>query len=329
MKIFAGTLLLALAVHAAAAHADSGLFSMDGKTYSVKELSPAQQQQMYELQFEQFEKSKQLIDNAVIDTYLDQQAAKQGKPRSEVETKTFEVKDPSEKDMKKWFEENKTRIPPNYQFDQIKGEIEKIVKQERVRVKRDELLEKVKKEHKFALALTKPEAPMVDLKVDGFPTKGKDGAKVTVVEFADYQCPHCKAAVEGLKKVSEKFKDKVKFTYVDFPINPSGISKVVAEGSHCANEQGKFWDYHYKAFDGQSALSNESPQSLAKELKLDEAKFKACMDAGKGKTVVERGRKEGERIGVSGTPYLLINGRRYLGAHTPEALTKEIETELK
>jgi protein-disulfide isomerase len=68
---------------------------------------------------------------------------------------------------------------------------------------------------------------------------------------------------------------------------------------------------------------------LAKELKLDEAKFKACFDGTKGKAIVEKGRMEGERIGVSGTPYLLINGRRYMGAHTYEAIVKEVETSLK
>ena len=62
---------------------------------------------------------------------------------------------------------------------------------------------------------------------------------------------------------------------------------------------------------------------------MDEAKFKACLEGTKGKALVEKARSEGERIGVSGTPYLLINGRRYMGAHTVEAITKEIETSLK
>jgi protein-disulfide isomerase len=204
-----------------------------------------------------------------------------------------------------------------------------VVKQEEMKKKRDAYLDKLKKDKKFALNLAKPESPLVDVKFDGFPTKGKEGAKVTVVEFADFQCPHCKAASESFKKVTEKFKDKIKYVYLDFPINPSGISRVVAEGSHCADEQGKYWDYHFKAFEGQSTLDKESPMKLAKELKLDEAKFKTCLDGTKAKALVEKGRAEGDRIGVSGTPYLLINGRRYMGAHTVEAISKEIETSLK
>lgn len=318
-----GTFIVASPVFA------EGLFSFGGKNYSEKDLSPAQQQQIYEIAVQNYEQSKAAVDGFIFDLHLDEEAKKQNKSRADVEKKLLEVKEPSEKAIKAWYESNKNRIPPTYQFDQIKGEISKIVSQEEMKKKRDELLEKIKKSKKFSFAMTPPVAPVVDVNIEGFPSKGKDGAKVTVVEFADFQCPHCKQASDSLKKVTEKYKDKIKYVYLDFPINPSGISKVVAEGSHCAAEQGKYWEYHYKAFDGQSSLDKESPTKLAKDLKLDEAKFKACLDGTKAKALVEKGRVEGERIGVSGTPYLLINGRRYLGAHTYEALTKEIETSLK
>ena len=306
-----------------------GLFTLGGKSYTEKDLTPAQQQQMFEISMQSYEQTRAAVDNMIFDIHVTEEAKKQNKPRDEIEKKLLDVKEPSDKAVKTWFEANKTRIPPNYQFDQIKGEIVKIVKQEEMKKKRDDLIEKIKKDKKFTLSLPKPESPIVTVNADGFPSKGKDGAKVTLLEFADFQCPHCKIASESIKKVTETFKDKVKYVYLDFPINPSGISKLVAEGSHCAEEQGKYWEYHYKAFEGQATLDKDSPAKLARELKLDEAKFKTCFDGTKGKTMVEKGRQEGERVGVSGTPYLLINGRRYMGAHTVEALTKEIETSLK
>jgi protein-disulfide isomerase len=76
-------------------------------------------------------------------------------------------------------------------------------------------------------------------------------------------------------------------------------------------------------------LDKDSPAKLAKELKLDEAKFKSCFEGTKVKAIVEKGRAEGERIGVSGTPYIIINDHRYVGAHTVEAMTKEIESALR
>jgi protein-disulfide isomerase len=306
-----------------------GLFSYGGKTYTDKDLSPAQQQQIFEIAMQNFEQTKSAVDSFIFDLYVEEEAKKQNKSRADVEKKLLEVKEPSDKALKAWYESNKSRIPPTYQFDQIKGEIAKIVSQEEMKRKRDDLLEKIRKSKKVTVALTAPSAPVVSVNVEGFPAKGKEGAKVTLVEFADFQCPHCKQASESLKKVTDKFKDKVRYVFLDFPINPSGISKAVAEGSHCAAEQGKYWEYHYKAFDGQSTLDKETPLKLAKELKLDEAKFKSCFDGTKGKAIVEKGRMEGERIGVSGTPYLLINGRRYMGTHTYEAIVKEVETSLK
>ncbi len=306
-----------------------GIFTYDGKTFSEKDLNPAQRQQLYEISQQNFDQTKSAIDGFILEMYVDEEAKKQGKSHEEVEKKLLEVKEPTEKAMKAWYESNKSRIPPSYTFDQIKGDIGKILSQEEMKKKRDDLLTKIKKSKNFAFAMTKPEAPVVAVYAEGFPSKGKDGAKVTVVEFADYQCPHCKQASDSFKKVSEKFRDKVKFVFLDFPVHPSGVSKVVAEGSHCAAEQGKFWDYHYKAFEGQSSLDKESPLKLAKDLKLDEAKFKACLDGSKGKAIVAKSKQEGERIGVSGTPYILINGRRYMGALSYEAISKELESSLR
>ena len=327
MKLFA-TLFFSLAIFANVARAED-LFNLGGKAYSEKDLTPAQQQQVYESKMQNFEQIKSIVDGIIFDNHLTEEAKRQNKSRDEIEAKLLNVKEPSDRAVKTWYEANKTRIPPSYKFDDVKGEISKIVKQEEMRKRRDDVIAKIKKDRKFALSLLKPVAPIIDVKTDGFPAKGSEGAKVTIVEFADYQCPHCKVAAESLKKVTEKFKGKVRLVFIDYPINPSGISRAVAEASHCATEQGKFWDFHYKAFESQSTLDKDSPSKLAREIKLDEAKFKACMDAAKGKAIVDKALGEGERIGVSGTPYLLISGRRYLGAHTPEAISKEIETVLK
>lgn len=305
------------------------LYSFGGKTISAVDLTPAQQQQIFELEAQKFEMHRAFIDKIVLDVYFAEEAKKKSKTAEDVEKAAFDVKEPSEKALKAWYAKNKAHIPPNYEFDKIKAEIVKIVKDDELKGKRTALLEKVKKSGKFALIAKMPVGPTVDVKTDGYPFKGKEGSKLTVVEFADFQCSHCKAASEVFKKVAAKYSDKMKYVFVDFPINPSGISKIVAEGSHCAAEQNKYWEYHYKAFDGQTKLDKDSAIKFAKELKLDEPKFKACFEGTKGKAMVEKGRTEGDRIGVSGTPYLLFNGHRYLGAHTVEAVTKEVETYLK
>ena len=305
------------------------LYSYNGKTISVAGLSPALQQQVFEIEYQSFEQHRAFADVVLLGNHFAELAKTTKKTAQEMEKEAFAVKDPSEKAMKAWYAKNKSHIPPNYDYDKIKTQISGVLKDEETAVKRTALLEKLKKAGKFAFNATKPAGPVVEIKTDGYPFKGKDGAKLTVIEFADFQCPHCKAASDVLKKIPAKYSNQWKYVFIDYPINPSGISKLVAEGSHCAADQDKYWDYHYKAFDGQATLDAESPTKLAAALKLDAAKFKTCFDGTKGKALVEKGRLEGERIGVSGTPYLLINGHRYLGAHTLEALTKEFDTYLK
>ena len=305
------------------------VYIYNGKTISTPELSPGLQQQFFEIEYQAFEQRRAFADSVLIGNHFAELAKTKKKTVEEVQKAEFDVKEPSEKAMKEWYTKNKSHIPAGYDYDKIKTQIAGVIKDEATAAKRTALLAKLKNAGKYAFTGTTPASPTVEIKMDGYPFKGKDGAKLTIIEFADFQCSHCKVASEVLKKIPAKYTNQWKYVFIDYPINPSGISKVVAEGSHCAADQNKYWEYHYKAFDGQSTLDKDSPTKFAADLKLDAAKFKTCFDGTKGKALVEKGRLEGERIGVSGTPYLIINGHRYLGAHTVAAFTKEFDTYLK
>jgi protein-disulfide isomerase len=304
------------------------LMQYDGRDIKASDLTPAAQQNLYDLEQRFFSTKKGVLEGEVlVDLYFEEQAKKTGKSAESLRDAELKAADATEKDAKEFYEKNKDRIP--YPFDKVKDEIKNLVQREAVEKKRSALVDKIKSQKKVKILLTEPIAPKVKLEVAGFPTKGKAGAKVQIVEFADYQCPHCKHASVAFKKVMDQMKDKVEFVYVDYPINPSGISKLVARGAHCANAQGKFWEYHYMAFDRQATLSTSSPDQMAKELKLDEAKFKECLGGKESEAIVERGRAEGERVGVAGTPTIFINGRKANVAHEEAAIKAEIEKELK
>jgi protein-disulfide isomerase len=319
---------LFFAVAGSTAFANDVLMQYDGRNISYGDLSPAAQQNLYDLEYRYYSSRKSTLENEVLlDLYFDEQAKKTGKAASALREAELKVADPTEKDAKAFYEKNKDRIP--YPYDKVKDEIKSLVQREMQENKRSALVEKIKSQKKVKMMAAEPVAPKVKLEVAGFPAKGKSGAKVQIVEFADYQCPHCKHASSVLKKVIDQMKDKVEFVYVDYPINPSGISKLVAKGSHCAGQQGKYWEFHYMAFDKQSTLSTSSSEQFAKDLKLDEKKFKECFDGKDAEQLVERGRKEGERVGVAGTPTIFINGRKANVGHDEAALKAEIEKELK
>jgi protein-disulfide isomerase len=313
----------ALANPAVAFGDDKALFNYKGKAWKKSDLSPGTQQAAFELEMEQYEKAKRLADAAIFDMHLIDVAKSKNKPIAEVEKDLLKIKDPSDSDAKSWFEKNKDRIP--YPFEQVKGEIKRLLVAEQSQTRRQELVQKLKKDGKFSLLAQEPVAPSITINTLAYPVKGNASSKVTVVEFADYQCPHCRQAAETMKKIFPRFKDKIQFVFMDFPINPSGVSRAVAEGAFCANEQKKFWEYHDLAFSKQNTLNKDSPIALAKELKLDEKAFDGCMKSGKASAAVEASKAEAERIGVSGTPAIYVNGRRQLVAHTEEEMTKMIE----
>lgn len=303
------------------------LFVFKGKQWKNADLGPRAQQLFYEVELERFEKVKRLVDSAIFDMHVEEVAAAQKKDIAEAEKSILKLKDPSDSDAKSWFNKNKDRIP--YPFEQIKGEIKRMIVAEKTQARRQEVVEQLKKQGKFSFKAIPPVAPVMEINTLGYPAVGNPKSKVTVVEFADYQCPHCRHAAEAMKKVLPRFKDKIRFVYMDFPINPSGISTMVAEGALCANEQGKFWQYHDLAFSKQSSLTKESPKQLAKEVGLDGTKFDSCMKSGRSRDTVQKSKREAERLGISGTPAIYVNGRRQMVAHTEKDLIAMLEKALK
>lgn len=183
-------------------------------------------------------------------------------------------------------------------------------------------------------------APKVDVAVGHLPTLGNENAKVTVVEFSDFQCPFCKQFEDDTySQLYDTYikTNKIKFAYRQYPlvtIHPNAQKS--AEASECANEQGKFWDYHDLVFKNQSSWSAlaaadaaNSFTDLAGQLGMDTTQFKSCLDSDKYKPTVDSDAADGSKAGVDGTPTFFINGWRLVGAQPFAQLQQLIEQELK
>src|SRR5262249_51205852 len=151
-----------------------------------------------EIELERYLRVAQFADEAMLSRYLDARAKKDGKSRAELEGKLLGGGDVSDKDAQAWFDANKAHLPPQLVFEQVKDEIKSHLQEEQTKKKKTELVEKAKKELGATLLLAKPDAPTTDFAafVKDLPTRGAKNPKVRLVEFADYQCPHCKAAGE-------------------------------------------------------------------------------------------------------------------------------------
>lgn len=170
------------------------------------------------------------------------------------------------------------------------------------------------------------------IKIDtaGAPILGKPDAKITVVEFSDFQCPFCKRGNDTMKDLLKEFPDDVKLIFMHLPLPFHKQATSAAVASIAAGEQGKFWEMHDLLFDNQGRLGEEDKLyvELAEKLKLDVAKFKEDLKAEKNKKVVEANAAVATKLGVNGTPGFFVNGVQVRGAR-PLPYFKDLVTRWK
>jgi protein-disulfide isomerase len=170
----------------------------------------------------------------------------------------------------------------------------------------------------------------VKIKVDGAPFKGPAAAKITLVEFSDFQCPYCSKAAFALDELARKYSADVRLVYKQYPIAMiHSQATLAARASLAANNQGKFWLLHDRMFNNGNKLSRENILAWAKECNMDIPRFTKDMDGKETAALVDRDVKEADEIGVLGTPTVFLNGKRYNGELTVADFGKVIESELK
>ena len=307
--------------------ASKDLFEINKKKISSEDLPKVLRQQLYDVESHSKEKINQIINNYLFETHVENLAKKEKKEKDKIIDELLQTKPASDADAKKWYENNVDKIGKR-PFNMIKQEIIGFLNEKKSINKKNDLIKKIKETLNYKSLLPEITPPKFDINVSGFPTLGAKKSSLTLVEFADYQCPHCKMAALNIKKILKKYESKMKFVYIDFPINHSGISKIVAEGASCANEQNKYWEFHDLAFENQRKLNKESPREFATQLQLDMKKFEKCLETGSGKSFVAEAKKKGADIGVTGTPALFLNGVKMHG-YSEESLEKAIKEALK
>jgi protein-disulfide isomerase len=146
------------------------------------------------------------------------------------------------------------------------------------------------------------------------PARGAKDAKVTVVEFSDFQCPYCSRAVPVVKELEQDFKGEVRIVWKHLPLPFHSSAMPAAIAAEAARQQGKFWEMHDRLFAGQQALSGDAYTRSARELGLDLARFDAAVKDPATRSRVEEDTKAAAALGVSGTPTFVVNGEPVVGA---------------
>lgn len=143
------------------------------------------------------------------------------------------------------------------------------------------------------------------------PSKGAQSGRVTLVEFVDYECPHCKHAQTLIRQLVDEYPSDVKVYFKHFPLSGHTNARTAAEAAVAAQKQGKFWPYSDKLWTNSDNLTPAILEKIAKEVGLDVARWRKELDSDGVRDRVQADKSEGTDMGVNATPSIYINGRKY------------------
>jgi protein-disulfide isomerase len=166
----------------------------------------------------------------------------------------------------------------------------------------------------------------VSIDMTDAPVRGAPMAKVSIVEFSDFECPYCGAAHPALSSLLSQFDGQVNLVFKNFPLDGHKNSMPAARAAVAAQLQGKFWELADLLFEHQRELSAEKIRELAKEAGLDLTRFDADFASPAVAQRVDADKKEGTGLGIQGTPSLFVNGRPY--KESIQSLSKYLKEEL-
>ena len=169
----------------------------------------------------------------------------------------------------------------------------------------------------------------VQIPTAGAPTKGPADARITIVEFSDFECPYCSKAALQVDTILQAYPKDARLIYKHYPLPDHPHAKMAAAAAVAAQNQDKFWLMHDKLFANGRKLSTETIAGLAKDVGLDLGKFQADMQSAGVKQRLQKDIADGDKVDIQGTPTIFINGKRYNGALDLILIKPVLEAELK
>lgn len=268
------------------------------------------------------------LDDLVAEKLLDAEAAKRGVTREALLDAEVTQKLPAVDEAKvlELYEANKPRLN-GAPLEAVRSRIEAFLMQEAGGERQRAFLDELRKGAGVKVLL---DPPRVAVEVPADAARfGSAEAPVQIVEWSDFQCPYCTKAATTLAEVKARYGDKVSVVFRHFPLDFHPQARKAAEAAACAQDQGRFWEYHDVLFAHQDALAEDALQTYARDLGLDVGVFGDCLSSGKHAKRVQTDLEEGAKLGVQGTPGFFVNGRFLGGALPIEAFAALIDEELE
>lgn len=179
-----------------------------------------------------------------------------------------------------------------------------------------------------AAAPLRQQVPVRAISLEGAPRRGAEDARVTIVEFSDFQCPYCARAQETLATLLSEYEEHVSLAFKHYPLPIHPDARLAHRAALAAGRQDRFWEMHDAIFQNVRDLSEESLLKKALVLGLDVTRFEKDLADPGLRTAIEEDLAEGRALGIRGTPAFFVNGELISGAQPIEQFRASIERAL-
>lgn len=298
-------------------------------TITDKELYAGIESDLYEAEKKMFDIKFNKLNSLIIEKLIKEDPRSKGMTTDQYFEKfiasKFKVTDA---EISKFIKEKK--IPESQINPQVKEKIVNYLSMQKKDVAVKAWIGEKTSKSGIEIFFEQPKRPTFDVKVGNAPSFGGETAKVTIVEFSDFQCPYCAEGAKVLRQLKAKYGNKIKVAFKQFPLPFHSQAKRAAVAALCINEQKTelFWKMHDQLFADQGKLSPTDLKLIAKNLGADTTKFNKCLDDNKYIAQVEKDIQEGKAIGVKSTPTFYVNGQLVAGALPVEMFSEIIDQEL-
>ena len=230
---------------------------------------------------------------------------------------------PDEAAARAWYTEHAERLG-GQSFEALHDRLLDTLARQAVWEARHRLLNSLRGAHRVHTALDPPRTPV---EATG-PARGPADARITVVMFADFECPYCAAGAETVEALRSNHRDALRVVYRDFPLELHERAIGAATAARCAGQQGAFWPMHDALYAQQEKLGPALYAEQARGLGLDGVRFETCLADAEVAEAIERDAEAGRAAGVEATPAFFINGIRVSGAQPLSAFESIVSREL-
>lgn len=307
--------------------------SWDGGQVTYGDLSADIKTQLIKLQVDylnqKYETESDALQNKVIEQLLTAEAKARGlaDPNAllDVEVKQ-KVTDPTDAEVADFYPQVARQLR-NKPLEEVKDQVKGALRQRKERERFMAYIDEVKAKNNVKLNLPMPNLPRMDVSVDDDPVRGSSDAKVTIIQFADFQCPYCGRAYATMSQVLKDYDGKVKMVFRDFPLGFHASATPAAIAANCADKQGKYWEMFDQIMPNQTVEESDLIK-FAETARLDINKWQECRKDPAMLAEVQKDQADGAALGITGTPAFFVNGIMLSGALPYDQFKVLIDREL-